>query len=83
MTAGTRRRRRGGGEQQLVPEAEFGSYYGRPVVSETVWGADIPSYLFLGGLAGASSALAASADLTGHGELACAAKTGADRKSVV
>ena len=77
MTAGTRRRRRGGGEQQLVPEAEFGSYYGRPVVSETVWGADIPSYLFLGGLAGASSALAASADLTGHGELACAAKTGA------
>ena len=78
MTTGTRRRRRGGGgEKQLVPEAEFSSYYGRPVVSETVWGADIPSYLFLGGLAGASSALAASADLTGHGELSRAAKAGA------
>jgi hypothetical protein len=76
VTAGTGRRRRGA-EQQLVPEAEFGSYYGRPVVKETVWGPDIPSYLFLGGLAGASSTLAASAHLTGHAELARAAKTGA------
>ena len=54
----------------MVPEAEFQSYYGRPVVKETVWGPDIPSYLFLGGLAGASSTLAAGADLTGHAELA-------------
>ena len=50
----------------MVPEAEFSSYYGRPVVKETVWGPDIPSYLFLGGLAGASSALAAGAHLSGH-----------------
>ena len=38
---------------------------------------DIPGYLFLGGLAGASSALAAGAQLTGSLELARAAKTGA------
>ena len=61
----------------MVPAAEFGSYYGRPVVKETVWGPDIPTYLFLGGLAGASSALAAGAQLTGHAELARTAKAGA------
>src|SRR6202040_2921166 len=55
----------------------FSSYYGRPVVKETVWGPDIPAYLFLGGLAGASSTLAAGAHLTGHAELARAAKAGA------
>src|SRR4030081_1213040 len=69
--------RGGGGEKQLVPEAQFGSYYGRPVLKETVWGPDIPSYLFLGGLAGASSALAAGSQLTGHPELARTAKAGA------
>jgi formate-dependent nitrite reductase membrane component NrfD len=65
------------GEKQLVPEAEFRSYYGRPVVKETVWGPDIPAYLFLGGLAGASSTLAAGAHLTGRPELARALKCGA------
>jgi formate-dependent nitrite reductase membrane component NrfD len=71
--------RRGGekGDKQLVPQAEPTSYYGLPVVKETVWGPDIPSYLFLGGLAGASSVLAASAQLSGYLELAQAAKTGA------
>jgi formate-dependent nitrite reductase membrane component NrfD len=73
VKAGGRR----GGEKQMVPEAEFSSYYGRPVLKETVWGADIPSYLFLGGLAGASSALAAAAHLSGHLDLARAAKAGA------
>jgi len=77
MTTGGGRHRRGGGEKRLVPEAEFSSYYGRPVVKETVWGPDIPSYLFLGGLAGASSTLAAAAHLTEHPELARAAKAGA------
>ncbi len=66
-----------GGEKQMVPEAEFRSYYGRPVVREAVWGPDIPAYLFLGGLAGASSALAAGAQLSGYPELARAAKAGA------
>ncbi len=68
---------RRGGEKQMVPKADFSSYYGRPVLKETVWGPDIPSYLFLGGLAGASSALAAAAQLSGHPELARAAKAGA------
>jgi|HubBroStandDraft_6_1064221.scaffolds.fasta_scaffold211872_2 hypothetical protein len=66
-----------GGEKPMVPKAEFSSYYGRPVLKETVWGPDIPAYLFLGGLAGASSALAAGAELSGHPELARTAKAGA------
>jgi formate-dependent nitrite reductase membrane component NrfD len=74
MKAGVGRR---GGEKSMVPEAEFTSYYGRPVLKETVWGPDVPSYLFLGGLAGASSALAAGAQLSGHPELARTAKAGA------
>jgi len=78
-TTASRHRPRSGKNRngEMVPEAEFSSYYGRPVVKETVWGPDIPTYLFLGGLAGASSALAAGADLTGHAELARAAKAGA------
>jgi formate-dependent nitrite reductase membrane component NrfD len=66
------------GEQAMVPDAEFGSYYGRPIVREPSWAAlDIAGYLFLGGLAGASSVLAAGADLTGRPSLAMAAKVGA------
>jgi formate-dependent nitrite reductase membrane component NrfD len=82
MKAGAHRRggqeqSRRGGEKQMVPEADFSSYYGRPVLKETVWGPDIPAYLFLGGLAGCSSALAAAAQLSGHPELARASKAGA------
>jgi hypothetical protein len=69
------------GEKQMVPEADFGSYYGRPVLKETVWGPDIPSYLFLGGLAGASSALAAAAQLSGHPELARASRPARPERS--
>lgn len=62
----------------MVPEAEFTSYYGQPVIKEPVWEVqDVPSYLFLGGLAGASSALAASAQMAGYRELAKVAKVGA------
>jgi formate-dependent nitrite reductase membrane component NrfD len=62
----------------MVPPAEFSSYYGRPVLKDVAWGVpDVPGYLFLGGLAGASSVLAASAQLTGHHELARTAKTAA------
>jgi formate-dependent nitrite reductase membrane component NrfD len=62
----------------MVPPAEFRSYYGRPLLKEPVWEAlDVAGYLFLGGLAGASSALAASAELTGRPELARVAKTAA------
>jgi Polysulphide reductase, NrfD len=62
----------------MVPRAEFTSYYGRPVIKSPVWAApDIAGYLFLGGLAGASSLLAAGAELTGRPGLARTAKTGA------
>lgn len=73
MTAVTGARKKGrgrrGGEVAMVPEAEFTSYYGRPVVKEAPWTADIPSYLFLGGLAAGSSLLGAGADLTGRDSL--------------
>jgi len=74
-----RRRRRGGrGERAMVPPAEFTSYYGKPIVKEPTWAAlDIAGYLFLGGLAGASSTLAAGAELTGRPGLARPLKLGA------
>jgi len=62
----------------MVPDVEFTSYYGRPVIKEPVWRVpDVPGYLFLGGLAGASSVLAAGAEVSGYGELARVAKVGA------
>jgi formate-dependent nitrite reductase membrane component NrfD len=65
-------------ERPMVPRAEFTSYYGRPVIKEPVWEVpDVPAYLFLGGLAGASSALAAAAQLSRHRQLAGVAKAGA------
>lgn len=71
-----RRKRRG--EQPVVPPAEFTSYYGKPILNAPVWESpDIPGYLFLGGLAGGSSLLAAGAGLTGRGVLGRVAKTGA------
>ena len=43
-----------------MPPAEFTSYYGRPILKAPTWEArDVAGYLFLGGLAGASSLLAA------------------------
>ncbi len=57
--------------QPSVPAAGFESYYGRPVIKEPAWKTpDVPLYVFLGGLAGASSVLAAAADLTGRPGLA-------------
>ncbi|NIJ11849.1 hypothetical protein FHU38_002193 [Saccharomonospora amisosensis] len=74
----TGRRRRGRGEQPVVPDTEFTSYYGKPVINGPVWKSpDIPGYLFLGGLAGASSLLAAGSQLRGDTRVATAAKTGA------
>lgn len=65
---GAGRRRRGRrGEELMVPRAEFDSYYGRPVIKAPAWQArDIAGYFFLGGLAGAGSALAGGAHLTGR-----------------
>ncbi|MFF0317772.1 NrfD/PsrC family molybdoenzyme membrane anchor subunit [Micromonospora sp. NPDC005252] len=61
-----RRRGRGGGEELRVPEAEFTSYYGRPILKAPVWKWDIAAYLFTGGLAAGSSLLAAGGQLTGR-----------------
>jgi len=51
---------------RMVPEVEFTSYYGRPVVKPVPWGPGIAAYLFLGGVAGGSAVLAAGAQLTGR-----------------
>ena len=76
-TAGGRRRRRRSAERQMVPDAEFTSYYGRPVLKASPWTADIPGYLFLGGLAGGSALLGAGADLTDQPALRRTARFGA------
>jgi formate-dependent nitrite reductase membrane component NrfD len=59
----------GAREAPMVPEAQFTSYYGRPVVKPAPWGPDVAAYLFLGGVAGGSAVLAAGARLTGRDEL--------------
>ena len=38
------------GDRVMVPEADFSSYYGRPVVKPAPWEHDIAYYLFTGGL---------------------------------
>ena len=70
--------RRDSAEQVVAPQARPDSYYGRPVIKEPVWRSpEVPGYLFLGGLAGASSVLAACAQGTGNRELARASKAAA------
>jgi hypothetical protein len=61
----------------MVPDVEFTSYYGRPVVKAAPWTADIPAYLYLGGLAGGSALLGAGADLTGRPALRRTSRLGA------
>ena len=62
--------RRGNGdgsrEMPMVPEPEFTSYYGRPVVKPAPWGDDVAIYLFLGGVAGGSALLGLGGQLTGR-----------------
>jgi formate-dependent nitrite reductase membrane component NrfD len=51
----------------MVPEAEFTSYYGRPILKTPTWkNPDVPLYLWLGGMAGTSAVIAALADATGR-----------------
>ncbi|TDV57637.1 NrfD/PsrC family molybdoenzyme membrane anchor subunit [Actinophytocola oryzae] len=61
----------------VVPEAEFRSYYGRPVLKPPVWEWKIAAYLFTGGLSAGAAALAAGADLTGRPALRRAGRLGA------
>jgi hypothetical protein len=46
------------------------SYYGQPILSEPTWTWEIPTYFFLGGMAGASATFAALAELRGNEALA-------------
>jgi DMSO reductase anchor subunit len=58
------------GEQSMVPEPEFESYYGKPILKQPTWKTpDVPLYLFLGGMAGGSALLAEGGALTGRTEL--------------
>jgi hypothetical protein len=68
---GGRRRRR----DMMVPEAEFSSYYGRPVIKEPAWTIEIPWYFFAGGMAGAAAPLAVAARVAGNERLARGALT--------
>jgi DMSO reductase anchor subunit len=62
----------------VAGEASPDSYYGGPVIKPPVWAApDIAGYLFLGGLAGASSVLGAGAHATGRRAAARTSKVGA------
>ena len=62
----------------MVPRARPDSYYGKPIIKEPVWGTrDVGGYLFLGGLAGASSVLAGFAQAAGNHKQAKASKVAA------
>jgi DMSO reductase anchor subunit len=54
----------------MVPEPEFESYYGKPILKQPTWKTpDVPLYLFLGGMAGGSALLAEGGALTGRHDL--------------
>ena len=73
---GRRRGGKGGAEQVMVPDADFTSYYGRPIVKPAPWEDDIAYYLFTGGVAAGSALLGAGADLTGRPGLRRVARLG-------
>jgi hypothetical protein len=55
----------------MAEPADFRSYYGKPIVKEPAWKQpDVPLYLFLGGVAGASASIAAVARPVGYARLA-------------
>jgi hypothetical protein len=61
----------GNREAAMVPDAEFSSYYGRPIIKSPTWkNPEVPLYLFMGGAAGTSSVIGALAEFTGRRQLA-------------
>jgi hypothetical protein len=59
-------------------EAAFRSYYGQPVIKGPIWHEPhMPVYLYLGGLSGAASMMAAAATLSGHDRLGRTARIAA------
>ncbi|HET7350965.1 MAG TPA: NrfD/PsrC family molybdoenzyme membrane anchor subunit [Marmoricola sp.] len=75
-TGGVTRHRGSPSRDSIVPEAEFDSYYGRPVVKAAPWEHDIAYYLFTGGVAAGSALLGAGADLSGRPALRRVARLG-------
>ena len=66
----------------MVDDAEFTSYYGRPIIKAPVWKTpDVPLYLFLGGAAGTSAILGALADLSGRPALTRVVAAGGRRRA--
>ncbi|WP_313566189.1 NrfD/PsrC family molybdoenzyme membrane anchor subunit [Mobilicoccus sp.] len=63
---GRRKRQR---DDIMVPPMEFTSYYGHNIVKPAPWKAEIPAYLYLGGLAAGSALVAAGGEMTGRHEL--------------
>lgn len=63
--------REGGGRREApaVPDAEFSSYYGQPIVKPVPWDHKISAYLFVGGIAGVSGIVQAGAAATGNSVL--------------
>lgn len=61
----------------IVPEADFDSYYGRPIVKPAPWEHDIAYYLFAGGIAAGSAVLGTGAELTGRRGLQRVTRLGA------
>lgn len=64
-------------EVPMVPDAEFVSYYGKPVVKPPPWEWPVALYLFVGGVAGGSGVIAAGAQLAGLDTLRRNARLGA------
>ena len=52
-----------------MPDAEFSSYYGQPIVKPVPWDHKISAYLFVGGIAGVSGIVQAGAAATGNSVL--------------
>src|SRR5207302_7827913 len=63
------RRERGGRVPRGPHVRDAVSYYGRPIVKEPVWKAEIPTYFFTGGMAGAAAALTLAARVAGNDTL--------------
>ena len=49
----------------MVPEADFRSYYGQPIVKPAPWKHEIPAYFFVGGVAGGSGLIGTWAHTVG------------------
>jgi formate-dependent nitrite reductase membrane component NrfD len=71
-------------ERTMVPEPEFESYYGRPILKEPTWKTpDVPIYLWVGGVAGGTAILAEGAAATGRPGLEKVCRVAAGSGAVV